>query len=296
MLIKVNNANESYNQMKALIKSGSMESSPRGKKIKERLGISIRIHNPRDRIITASHRKFPLKAAVSEFLWYMTENPSVNIITPYLKHWENYSDNGQVVNSNYGFQWKNQIRQVIEKIKKDRDTRQAVINLYHDDYSLYYGKDNVCTPSFQFFLREDLLYLIVNARSRDIVRGECIDQFTFTLLQELVANELGVDLGWYQVNVGSLHIYEEHFDLLDVEETFSENDIKQNVPIRTFLNYSNFWDLMKKNKDTDLNEDDFLLFLLKNKNIDFNHFYSAWNESIYFPKTSPLLQMKNQIF
>jgi thymidylate synthase len=295
MLIKAYNANEAYEGMKKLIKSGSIESSPRGMKIKERLGISVRIHNPRDRIITGSHRNFPIKSAFAEFLWYMTGNPSVKIIYPYLKHWKNYSDNEETVNSNYGFQWKNQIKEVIEKIKKDSDTRQAVVNLYHDDYSVYYGKDTVCTPSFQFLLREDLLYLIVNARSRDLVRGECIDQFTFTLLQEIVANELGVQLGWYQVNIGSLHIYEEHFNLLETQETYDGTN-KESVPIRTFMNYSNFWNLLKDHKDTDLSNDDFILFLLKEKQIDFDSFYKGWKDNIYFPKVSPMFTTKREIF
>ena len=156
MIINAHNANEAYMQSKKLLKNSSLESSPRGMKIKERLGVSIKILNPRDRIITEVNRNFPLKGALAEFLWYMTGNPSLSIITPYLKHWERYSDNGEVVNSNYGYQWKNQISEVIQKIKKDPDTRQAVINLYHDDFSLYYGKDNVCTPSFQFLLREGL--------------------------------------------------------------------------------------------------------------------------------------------
>jgi thymidylate synthase len=293
MIINAHNANEAYVQSKKLLKDSSIDSSPRGLKIKERLGVSIKILNPRDRIITEQNRNFPLKGALAEFLWYMTENPSISLITPYLKHWERYSDNGETVNSNYGFQWKNQINSVIEKIKRDPDTRQAVVNLYHDDYSSYYGKDNVCTPSFQFLLRDDLLYLIVNARSRDLVRGECIDQFTFTLLQELVANELGVDVGFYQVNIGSLHVYEEHFSLLESSDTFDSSN-KEISPSKTYLRTSTFWRVLNENLFSDLIEEDFIRFWIQEKNIDINSLYQGFKRNIYFPKISPL--WKQEIF
>jgi thymidylate synthase len=293
MIINAHNANEAYVQSKKLLKDSSIDSSPRGFKIKERLGVSIKILNPRDRIITEQNRNFPLKGAIAEFLWYMTENPSISLITPYLKHWERYSDNGETVNSNYGFQWKNQINNVIEKIKRDPDTRQAVVNLYHDDYSLYYGKDNVCTPSFQFLLRNDLLYLIVNARSRDLIRGECIDQFTFTLLQELVANELGVDVGFYQVNIGSLHVYEEHFNLLESSDTFDSSN-KEISPSKTYLRTSTFWRVLNENLFSDLIEEDFIRFWIQEKNIDINSFYQGFKRNVYFPKISPLC--KQEIF
>jgi thymidylate synthase len=277
--IKTYNANDAYKEMKDLLRSGSSDVSPRGIKVKERLGVSVRILNPRDRIINDVHRNFPLKGAIAEFLWYMTQNNKTKYITPYLKHWEKYSDDGIHVNSNYGFQWGNQVINVINKIKRDRDTRQGVITLYDKSYSNYYGKDNICTPDFQFLLRDNLLYLIVNARSRDLIRGECIDQFTFTLLQEIVANELGVDVGWYQVNIGSLHIYEEHFDLLE-KENLNDSSQKEISPWRTYLNYSKFWDWIFSYEDSEIQNDDFILFWCKEKEIDKTQFLKGFQERI----------------
>lgn len=271
-------ANDAYVEMMSLLKKGSIESSPRGMKVKERLGVSVRIFNPRARIITETNRNFPLKGALAEFLWYMSENNKIKYILPYLKHWINYSDDGETVHSNYGYQWKHQLSDVIQKIKKDKYTRQGVVTLYDSKYASYYGKDNVCTPDFQFLLRDDLLYLIVNARSRDVIRGECIDQFTFTLLQETVANELGVDLGWYQVNIGSLHIYEEHFHLLEKPFELDTSSFEIS-PNKTYLKYSDFWNVLHKNKHSELIENDFIRFWTKEKNIDLTDFYIAYTES-----------------
>jgi thymidylate kinase len=52
-------------------------------------------------------------------------------------------------------------------------------------------------------------------RSNDIVLGFTYDIFAFTMFQEMMANELGLELGTYYHNVGSMHIYQKNFNLLD---------------------------------------------------------------------------------
>jgi thymidylate synthase len=267
MYIEVKNANSFLLEGLKVLKEKGEEINTRGTKSIEVSGISFRILNPRDRIISISDRKFPLKGALAEFLWYMTKNPKVEIITPYLKHWTNFSDDGIIVNSNYGYCSGNQINNIINKLKKDPSSRQGVINLFNRDFSDYYGKDTVCTPSYQILIRNNLVNMIVSARSRDIIRGECIDQFTFTLLQEIIANELGYDIGYYQVNIGSLHVYEEHYDFLNISDKI--DDTYKNISLSTKYDYSNFWN------QTNINyENDFINHIIKIKNIDIQSFYS----------------------
>ncbi|MNP18299.1 Thymidylate synthase [compost metagenome] len=52
-------------------------------------------------------------------------------------------------------------------------------------------------------------------RSNDIYLGMPYDIFSFTMLQEMLALELNVELGSYTHMVGSLHIYEKHFNIFD---------------------------------------------------------------------------------
>lgn len=280
MFLNVDNANDMYSTLMNLLKKRGIKTKPRGMECIELLGVSCRINRPKDRIITEINRKFPIKGAMSEFLWYMSRNSRIEYITPYLRHWENYSDDGIRVNSNYGNRWGTQIDGVIQKIRKDPDTRQGVITLYDPAFSMYYGKDNVCTPDFQFILREGLLHLIVNARSRDMIRGECIDQFTFTYLQEVVANELGAAVGFYQVNIGSLHIYKDHFNLLDEEMKF-DSELKANTSTvdNTNLKYLHFYNnLLQYIQDEKIVELDSILQIVLNKKIDYEKFIEAWKE------------------
>jgi len=276
-MLECYSANEAYGDLLHYISQHGQEYTIRGKKCIEVTGLSYRICNPRKRIITEANRKFPLKGAFAEFMWYMTGNNEVKAITPYLKMWEHFSDNGETVNSNYGYQWRrphDQILDIIAKIKNDKYTRQAVVCMYDKYFSRYTGKDNICTPTFQFFVRDDALNLIVNSRSRDLIRGECIDQFTFTLLQELVANSLGIDTGIYQNNIGSLHVYEEHFDLLTKNCVIPS---EYEFPTHTEVTYENFWPTVLSAPDAnpaDENTYDFILNVIKNKftAVDIDHF------------------------
>ena len=47
-------------------------------------------------------------------------------------------------------------------------------------------------------------------RSNDAFLGLSHDVFAFTMLQEIIARAVGVELGTYKHAVGSLHLYDEH--------------------------------------------------------------------------------------
>ncbi len=50
-------------------------------------------------------------------------------------------------------------------------------------------------------------------RSNDVIWGLSYDLYVLTMFQEMMASELNVELGWYQHNAASLHIYERHLDM-----------------------------------------------------------------------------------
>jgi hypothetical protein len=64
----------------------------------------------------------------------------------------------------------------------------------------------------QFLIRHDLLHCVVTMRSNDLWLGFPYDVFTFTQIQRYLAVMLAVGLGSYTHNVGSLHLYEEHYE------------------------------------------------------------------------------------
>ena len=103
-----------------------------------------------------------------------------------------------------------QLERVVEILKRKRDSRRAVVQLF-DSQDLAGAHKNVpCTCTLQFMVRDGELHLIVYMRSNDAIWGLTHDVFCFTMLQEIVSRELEVDLGLYRHMVGSLHLYECH--------------------------------------------------------------------------------------
>ena len=230
--IVASSANTAFDAILDDLKKYAEKSAPRGFEITELENVNIIITNPRDRIITCPERKFNAAYAFGELAWYLSGNNSVDQISYYSKFQRNCSDDGKTLNSAYGArifgihnedefvkyydkigfdQWK----ECVNKLKNDKDTRQAIIHLHTPNDKK--TKDEVCTLSLQFLIRNNKLNMITTMRSNDIVLGFTYDVFAFTFMQELMANELGVELGVYCHNVGSMHIYSKEFYNMDVD-------------------------------------------------------------------------------
>jgi thymidylate synthase len=73
-------------------------------------------------------------------------------------------------------------------------------------------KEIPCTCTLQFLIRNGRLHLVTYMRSNDAYIGLPHDVFAFTMLQEILARTLGVQLGPYKHLVGSLHLYDRNRD------------------------------------------------------------------------------------
>jgi len=201
-------------------------SAPRGQKIKEKLGVSFTIRNPRDRIPYVAGRKFSISYMVAELLWYLSANDKTEWISKYSAFWKDISDDGVTANSAYGArlfekhpkiadgryrQW----QYVVNELNRDSDSRRAVMHLRVPADSIDAALDVPCTLSLQFFIRNEELHMIVNMRSSDLIFGIAYDIPAFTLFQEILAGQLGVGLGTYTHMSNSLHIYERHFEMVE---------------------------------------------------------------------------------
>ena len=148
-------------------------------------------------------------SCLGEFCWYLAGTNDLDFICYYIPNYREYSDGA----SGYGprlFDWRgiNQFDNVAHILQGKPSSRQAVIQLF-DCLDISGGKSDVpCTCTLQFMVRRDRLNLIVYMRSNDAYLGLPHDVFCFTMLQEVMAARLAVELGTYRHMVGSLHLYE----------------------------------------------------------------------------------------
>ena len=171
------------------------------------------ILNPLDNKINTSFRKWNLKYAIREWNWYLSGDPSAKEICKFAPIWKKHMDENGEVRSNYGWQWKrnNSLNKVIDKLKSNYNTRQAVLSIYDSKEIDTYEKDTPCTNSIHFQIVNKKLCMTVNMRSNDLWFGFCNDQYCFSKLQEYVALKLNLDTGWYYHFASNLHLYEKNF-------------------------------------------------------------------------------------
>lgn len=178
----------------------------------------ITITNPRDRIITTPWRKFNNAYAEREWAWYLSGDRSVEEIKKHAKLWDKMHGGNNIVNSNYGWQWmrNNQLKKCIEQLKDNKYTRQAWISIYDGKEKDDYKYDTPCTLAVGFDAHNDHdLNMTVLMRSNDLIYGFCNDQYCFSKLHEMVADELGMYVGSYYHYAHDMHIYDRHFYMKD---------------------------------------------------------------------------------
>lgn len=180
------------------------------------------IRNPLDNIIYTPWRKFNKDYAEYEWQWYLSGNRNAEKIAKRAKIWSHIMDENGEFNSNYGWQWErgSQLKLVVQELKHNKESRRAVVSIYDGKEIATYKKDYPCTNSIHFQIEKDKLCMTINMRSNDLVFGFCNDQYCFSKLQEMVANELSLEVGWYFHFASNLHIYKRHFNL----KTYSYNE------------------------------------------------------------------------
>jgi thymidylate synthase len=184
------------------------EVAPRGQTCFEQRGISFVLTDPTKNILRAPARKLSYHFMVAEWLWMLNGLDDVKTIAAYNKRIADYSDDGETFFGAYGPRFLRDLRHVINLLKRDPDSRQAVINIWRPEGLWQPTKDVPCTLTWQFFVRSGKLEMIASMRSNDVWLGMPYDIFNFTQIQRIIASALGVGVGPYQHNVGSLHLYE----------------------------------------------------------------------------------------
>lgn len=180
--------------------------------------VGFYISDPINNFIFSKKRKWKIEYAQKEWEWYLSKNPNGNEIAKIAPIWLNHMDENGNIRSNYGWQWSrnNQIDKVLDKLIKNDETRQAVISIYDGKEIDTYKYDTPCTLSIHFQIADGELCMTVNMRSNDLWYGFCNDQYCFSKLQQYIASELKVKIGWYYHFSSNMHLYNKHlnFDLL----------------------------------------------------------------------------------
>ncbi|MGW4461875.1 thymidylate synthase [Micromonospora sp. NPDC004704] len=196
--------------IKRILKHGTVTRPSRGQ-ITELCGVALELTNPRSRV-SRSEGRGRIFSCLGETCWYLSGSNAVEPISYYVPAYQEEAENGLVYGGYgprlLGWDGRSQIEAIIETLRAKPSSRRAVIQLFdHEDLHREH-KDVPCTCTLQFLVRGGSLHVVTYMRSNDVYLGLPHDIFAFTMLQELVARAIGVDIGIYTHFVGSLHLYQ----------------------------------------------------------------------------------------
>ncbi len=202
--------------LRHLVSKKNIQKASRGK-FSEEVGVMVELLNPRARL-SASDSRGKAFSALGELMWYLAGSESFEFIYNYVKAYEKEQIEDGVVYGAYGPRLFNsngiisQVENILNILRSKPSSRKAVIQLFDakDILNMEPGitRSAPCTCLIQLLLRDNNLHMIVYMRSNDAFIGLPHDIFAFTMLQEIFASELKVELGPYTHFVGSLHLYE----------------------------------------------------------------------------------------
>lgn len=156
--------------------------------------------------------KSDLTYLAAEILWYWSARNDTNFIGKFASLWGRLSDDGVTNNSAYGYLLQkkhgfNQIEKIIELLKFDPNSRRAVMNINVPNERVIETKDEPCTISLTYQIRENKLHCTAVMRSNDVRFGLRNDFGYFIALQKYIAKRLGLAAGTYTHFAESIHFY-----------------------------------------------------------------------------------------
>jgi len=235
--------NTIYVEMIRQVYNNGIMTKPRGLECKEVRPAMFNLKNPRKRVCCVAGRKYNIGFALAEVLWILLGRGDAEFIGYYNKQMLEYFDDKDIdSHGSYGVRLRHygsqelgdtehiysnhdldQLKSVYKKLIADPETRQAVLMIWNPLLDLNKKtKDVPCNSWSHLTIRDNKLNWCQVLRSNDILWGTPYNVMQFTMLQEVIAGWLSVDVGTYTHFTDSLHCY-----------TSRENEIK------TILNYYN---------------------------------------------------------
>ena len=160
-----------------------------------------------------------------ELEWYRSQSLYVEDIpgeTPAI--WKQVASKHGRINSNYGYLiWSeenhNQYMNVLAELSHNPNSRRAAM-IYnrpsmHQDYCTDGMSDFICTYANTFLIRDGKLISHYLMRSNDCVFGYTADVHWARYIQDMLARDLGVEVGDLIWTATNLHVYSRHFQHIE---------------------------------------------------------------------------------
>jgi thymidylate synthase len=191
----------------------------RGKATRELLGRLTTLEQPLERYLFLPKRHNDVFAQFAEAMWVLAGRDDIAWLSRYLPRAPDYSDDGQTWHGAYGprlRRWAGDVDQ-LDKVRRllseDQASRRAVMVLFDPVQDFVDSKDVPCNNWLSWIARDGKLHLNAAIRSNDAMWGfSGANAFEWSILQELMAYWLELEVGSAKYFATSFHLYDNHFN------------------------------------------------------------------------------------
>lgn len=207
--------------------------SPRNKDTLEIGPVIFSLERMNEFFVTSVGKLINIPFALAECIWILSGQNKVDVLEFYNSNISQFADDGEIWGA-YGKRLAShgQLDAVVAKLRRDPDSRQAVITYWDSHLDNVKGKrDYPCNVLSHLMIRDNKLEWTQFIRSNDALWGTPYNFIQFSVLMNYVANILGVETGNMTVISDSFHVYKDLHKL---------NNLKEAKKIRHFNLYKFF--------------------------------------------------------
>jgi len=169
-------------------------------------------------------KKMQWKSLLHEVLWYLSGENHIRNLRQHTKIWDAWADEDGNLETAYGYYWRHfpsaqkdkngqwqvkevdQIKYVIDEIKRNPSSRRLVVTAWEPGNATA-SKLPPCHYSFVFNVNNGKLNCHLTQRSGDIALGIPFNLAAYALLTQVIAQQVGLDLGEFAHTIIDAHIY-----------------------------------------------------------------------------------------
>ena len=222
--------------LKTILDTGTTKSDRTGTGTISVFGLEIR-HNLAEGFPLLTTKKVHFKSVVHELLWFLTGSTNIQYLKDNnVKIWDGWATEDGEIGEMYGAQWRSwsdgydttydvdQISALIFGLMKNPDSRRHLVSAWNvsvlpNEHQTPYINAHAgnmalapCHYSFQCYVADGKLSMLVNQRSADMFLGVPFNIASYALLTHMLAQICELKVGELIWRGGDCHIYLNHID------------------------------------------------------------------------------------
>lgn len=169
-------------------------------------------------------KKMEWKSLLHEVLWYLSGENHIRNLRKHTKIWDAWADENGDLETAYGYYWRHfpsavkdengdwkvteidQIRYIIDEIKRKPYSRRLVVSAWEPGNATK-SKLPPCHYSFAFNVSNNKLNCHLTQRSGDIALGIPFNLAAYSMLTQIIAQEVNLEPGFFAHTIIDAHIY-----------------------------------------------------------------------------------------